>query len=276
MFVHELNKMAKQIRRDIINTNFQAESTTHPAPALSCTDILTALYFHIMKIDPSRPDWPERDRFIISKGHAYLGYYATLARRGYFPVDWLRTVRAIDSKLQGHPDMKKTPGVDMTSGSLGNGLSIGAGMALYAKAKDKSYRTYVLIGDGESQEGAIWEAALTAAAQKLNNLICIVDCNQYQSCGAVDEIVPMDPLEDKWRAFGWDVLSMNGNNMSDIVNKLDIARNSVGRPVAIIARTVKGKGISFMEHDNQWHSKQVSKDEYNKAIKELEEVSICE
>lgn len=271
MTINELGNEAKQIRRDIIDTNYKATTITHPAPSLSCTDILTALYFKILNIDPQNPKWENRDRFIISKGHAYLGYYATLARSGYFSIDELPTVRAINSMLQGHPDMNKTPGVDMTAGSLGNGLSIGAGMALYAKSKKKKFKTYVLIGDGESQEGAIWEAVLSAAALKLDNLICIVDYNHYQSCGCVENIVPMHSLEEKWHAFGWEVLTINGHNMNEIVSALEVAKNSVGRPTVIIAHTVKGKGVSFMEHNNEWHAKTLNEEQYKIAIKDIEE-----
>ena len=228
-----------------------------------------------MNIDPQNPKGEDRDRFIISKGHAYLGYYATLARRGYFSVNELPTVRAINSILQGHPDMKKTPGVDMTAGSLGNGLSVGAGMALYAKSKKKKFKTYVLVGDGESQEGAIWEAALTSPALKLDNLICIVDYNHYQSCGCVENIVPMHSLEEKWHAFGWEVLTMNGHDISEIVSTLDVARNSAGRPTVIIAHTVKGKGVSFMEHNNEWHAKKLNVEQYKIAVKDIEEGIVC-
>ena len=275
MNISELEIIAKQIRRDIVDMNYKATSQTHPGPSLSCADIVTALYFNIMNIDPKNPKWEDRDRFIMSKGHAYLVWYAALARRGYFSPDILPTVRGINSKLQGHPDMKKTPGVDMTAGSLGNGLSLGAGMALYAKANKKNFKVYAIVGDAECQDGAIWEAALTSAAYKLNNLICIVDYNHYQSSGCVDNIIPMHPMEDKWRAFGWEVLTMNGHDMSDIVSTLEVARNSVGRPTVIIAHTIKGKGVSFMEHNNAWHSKILSEQEYKIAVKDIEEGIAC-
>ena len=270
MTISELEKTANRIRRDIIETNYKACTITHPAPSLSCTDIVTALYFNIMNIDPQNPNWEDRDRFIMSKGHAYMAYYSALARRGYFSADELPKVRSINSMLQGHPDMKKTPGIDMTAGSLGNGLSAGAGMALYAKAKKKKYKVYVIIGDGESQEGAIWEAALTASARRLDNLICIVDYNHFQSCGCVEDIVPMHSLEEKWHAFGWEVLTINGHDMKEILSALEVARNSVGRPTVIIAHTVKGKGVSFMEHANEWHAKKMNEEQYLKAIKEIE------
>lgn len=270
MTISELEKTAKQIRCDIVDTNFKASSVTHPAPSLSCADIVTALYFKIMNIDPENPKWENRDRFIMSKGHAYLVYYSALARREYFSVDELPKVRGINSMLQGHPDMKKTPGVDITAGSLGNGLSAGAGMAFYAKAKKKKYKVYVIVGDGESQEGAIWEAALTSAAYKLDNLICIVDYNHFQSCGCVENIIPMHSFEEKWHAFGWEVLTVNGHDMKEIVSALEVARNSVGRPTVIIAHTIKGKGVSFMEHNNEWHAKKLTEEQYIQAVKEIE------
>lgn len=269
MIVNELEKQAKQIRRDIVDMNFNASSPTHPGPALSCADIITALYFKIMNIDPKNPKWEDRDRFILSKGHAYLVWYAALARRGYFPTDILFSVRGINSLLQGHPDMRKTPGIDMTAGSLGNGLSAGTGMALYAKKTNKKFKTYVIIGDGEAQEGAIWEAALTAAAYKLDNLVCIVDYNHFQSSGCVDTIIPMHSFEDKFRAFGWEVLAVNGHDMKAILSAFDVARNSAGRPTAIIAHTVKGKGVSFMEHNNEWHSKKLSEEQYKIAVNDI-------
>jgi len=271
MNYQELESIAHQIRSEIIYANFMATSATHSSPALSCTELLTVLYFKILNIDPQNPRWENRDRFILSKGHAYLAYYAILAKRGFFPMEELPSVRSINSILQGHPDMNKTPGVDMTTGSLGNGLSIGAGMALYAKSKQRAFKVYVMIGDGESQEGAIWEAALTSSALKLDNLICIIDYNHYQSNGIVDDIVPMHSMDEKWRAFGWDVLIVNGHEMNEIYSALEIARNSKGRPTIIIANTVKGKGVSFMTHNNEWHAKQLTQSEYEIAAKELEE-----
>ena len=275
MKLNELENAAKQIRRDIIDINIKAPAVTHTGPALSCTDIVTTLYFNIMNVDPQNPKWEDRDRFILSKGHACPVLYSALARKGYFSADELPKLRGINTFLQGHPDMKKTPGVDMTSGSLGNGLSVGVGMALYAKTMKKNFKVYVIVGDGECQEGAVWEAALTAAAYKLDNLICIVDYNHFQSSGCVDSIIPMHPFEAKWQAFGWEVLTMNGHDMSAILSTFEVAKNSIGRPTVIIAHTVKGKGVSFMEHHNEWHAKYLSEEQYKTAVKEIEEGTSC-
>ncbi len=271
----ELRKTANTLRRDVMEIARHAAGPSHPGPALSCCDIVTALYFHIMRVDPKRPQWEDRDRLILSKGHACPVVYAALARKGYFPLQDLTTVRRIGSYLQGHPDMKKTPGIDMTSGSLGNGLGAGAGMALYAKRMKKDFHTFVILGDGECQEGVVWEAAMCAAAMRLDKLIAIVDYNHLQSCGAVEDILPMEFMEDKWKAFGWNVLSVNGHHMEELLCTMETAIHYRGRPTVVIAHTVKGKGVSFMEHDNSWHQKIPTEAQYLQAIRELEEEMAC-
>jgi transketolase len=265
-----LTKIANTIRKDIVDIAYKAGGPSHPGPALSCTDIVTALYFKIMNIRPDDPHWEDRDRLILSKGHACPVIYAALAEKGYFDKGWLYTLRQIGSKLQGHPDMNKTPGIDMTSGSLGHGLSAGLGMALALKIKKKKSKVFVILGDGELQEGLVWEAAMAAPRLRADNLIAIVDYNHFQSCGSTEEILPLEPLADKWKAFGWRVLEMNGHNMDDIVNKLEMACMFIGKPTVIIAHTVKGKGVSYMENDNTWHQKTPTEEQYIQAIKELE------
>lgn len=273
--IRELKLMANTIRRDIVEISYEAQGPSHPGPALSCTDIITALYFRFMNIDPSEPLWEDRDRLILSKGHACPAVYSALAEKGFFPKEWLTTIRRIDSRLQGHPDMNKTPGIDMTSGSLGNGLSIGLGMALYQKSKKKDSKVYVVLGDGETQEGPVWEAAMSAPALGANNLITIVDRNHFQSCGAVEDIIPLDNMKNMWESFGWHVIEMNGHNMEDIVCKLEIASRYRSKPTCIIAHTIKGKGVSFMENNNQWHQKKPTLDEYKQALSELKEEREC-
>lgn len=273
--VKELKLMANTIRQDIINIAYKAEGPSHPGPALSCTDIVTALYFKFMNVDPENPSWEDRDRLILSKGHACPVVYSALAQKGFFPKEWLLTVRKVDSKLQGHPDMKKTPGIDMTSGSLGNGLSAGLGMAIYLKSKKKNSKVYVILGDGESQEGPVWEAAMSAPVLGADNLIAIVDHNHFQSCGSVEEILPMGNMKGMWESFGWNVVEMNGHSMEDIVCKLEIATRYKGKPTCIIAHTVKGKGVSYMENDNSWHQKTPTTSEYEQAVKELKEEREC-
>jgi transketolase len=264
-----LTEKAREIRKDIIEIAYKAQGPSHPAPALSCTDIVTALYFKIMKIDPANPGWEERDRFILSKGHACPVLYAALAERGYFDKSLLYTVRRINSMLQGHPVMAKTPGVDMTSGSLGNGLSVGLGMAVALKMKQIQSNVFVVLGDGESQEGEIWEAAMAAPQLGTDNLIAIIDYNHLQSGGYTDQILSLEPLVDKWEAFGWKVFEMNGHNMEEIVTKLEMAISFKGRPTVLIAHTVKGKGVSFMENEAAWHAKIPTQTEYEQALAEL-------
>jgi len=239
----------------------------HPGPALSITDIITVLYFKVMKIDPARPRWEERDRFILSKGHACPALYAALAEKEYFEKKHLSTFRHAGSILQGHPDMKKTPGVDMTTGSLGHGLGAGIGIALAAKIDGKSYHTYVLIGDGEMQEGLIWESAMSAGHYSLDNLTLIIDRNRWQSCNAVDCTIDIEPLAEKLASFGWSVLDIDGHDFGQLVKALSVRGHS--KPTAVIAHTIKGKGISFMEEDNSWHQRPINDEEYKKAMAEL-------
>lgn len=273
--IHKLKLMANTIRRDIIEIAYKAQGPSHPGPALSCTDIVTALYFNIMNVNSADPAWTDRDRLVLSKGHACPVIYSALAEKGYFPKEWLTTVRRAGSHLQGHPDMKKTPGVDMTSGSLGNGLSAALGMAIYLKHAGKSSQVYCILGDGEIQEGLVWEAILSAPALGADNLTAIVDCNHLQSCGAVPDIQDVPGMTRAWEDLGWNVITINGHNMEEIVSALEQARDFRGRPTCIMANTVKGKGVSYMEFDNSWHQKVPSKEQYELAVHELEEARKC-
>jgi len=272
--VEELQQMAATIRCDIIDMICTAEAG-HPGGSLSAADIVTALYFRVMRIDPANPGWPDRDRFILSKGHACPVWYAALAERGYFDKSQLATLRRLNSILQGHPDMHKTPGVDMTAGSLGHGLSVGVGMALSAKLRKKDYRVWIVIGDGESQEGSIWEAAMAGAKWKLDNLTAVLDRNHLQNDFCVDDLMPIEPLADKWRAFGWNTVEIDGHSMEEIVPALENARTFRGAPTMIIAHTIKGKGVSFMENIAEWHGKAPCKEEAEKALEEIRRCS-CE
>jgi transketolase len=253
-----------------------AAQSGHIGPSLSIADLLSALYFQVMRIDPRNPRWPARDRFILSKGHGCCAWYAALAERGYFPQGELLTFRQLGSRLQGHPDMAKTPGVDMTAGSLGHGLSAGLGVALAARIDRLDYRTYVILGDGEIQEGLVWEAAMAAPQARLDNLVAIIDYNGWQSGGAVGEILPLEPLSEKWKAFGWSAQEIDGHRMESILRAFDLARATQGQPSVIIAHTTKGKGVSFMENDNKWHMTPPTKEEAEAALRELlgEEVSL--
>lgn len=266
--IEELEAMAATIRRDIIHMIAIAGSG-HPGGSLSAADIVTALYFRVMRIDPTRPDWPDRDRFILSKGHACPVWYAALAERGYFDRAHLSTLRKLNSILQGHADMRKTPGVDMTVGSLGQGLSAGLGMALSGKLRHQDYHVWVVIGDGEMQEGAIWEAAMAGARWQLDNLTAILDHNRLQNDDFVDAIVPVEPIADKWRAFNWHVMEIDGHHMPAIVLALETARTIQGKPTLIIAHTIKGKGVSFMENVAEWHGKAPSPEQAQRALQEL-------
>jgi len=271
MSIEELKVMATTIRCDIIEM-IAAANAGHPGGSLSAADIVTALYFRVMRIDPKKPDWPDRDRFILSKGHACPVWYAALAEHGYYDKAHLSTLRQLNSILQGHPDMKKTPGIDMTAGSLGHGLSAGLGMALSGKMRKKDYHVWIIIGDGESQEGSIWEAAMSGAKWKLDNLTAILDHNNLQNDDCVDTEMPIEPVADKWRAFNWHVLEIDGHNMKEIVEALEGAKNFKGMPTIIIAHTIKGKGVSFMENVVDWHGKAPCKEE---AIQALEEIRRC-
>ncbi|MHC1761411.1 MAG: transketolase [Negativicutes bacterium] len=266
--INHLEEVAVKIRKDIIRMIHKAKSG-HPGGALSATDIVTALYFHVMKIDPTNPRWEDRDRFILSKGHACPVLYSALAERGYFSLEHIDTLRVYHSILQGHPDMTKTPGVDMSAGSLGNGLSIGVGMALAGKWKKKAYTVYVMLGDGENQEGMVWEAAMAASNFHLDNLVAIVDYNGLQVNGWVNDVMRISPLPDKWRAFGWTVIEIDGHEMKEILNAFQKAQKIRG-PVTIIAHTVKGKSVSFMENITDWHGKAPNDEQAAQAIAEIE------
>lgn len=268
MEIEQLTAKAKNIRRHIIRMLGRAGSG-HPGGSLSAADIVTALFFHEMRLNPGEPDWPDRDRFVLSKGHAAPLLYAALAERGYFPVEELMTLRSLGSRLQGHPDMKKLPGVEMSTGSLGQGLAAANGMALAARLDGKDYRVYVLLGDGEIQEGMVWEAAMASAHYKLDNLVAFVDHNGLQIDGPIAEVMSPEPVADKWRAFGWHTLCIDGHDMEQILAALAEARAVKGRPTMIVAETVKGKGCSFMEGKEDWHGVAPNPEETEKALLEL-------
>jgi len=265
----ELAKSANELRNHIVDMIYTANSG-HPGSSLSNADLVTVLYYDEMNIDPSNPKWKERDRFLLSKGHACPTLYAILAMRGYFEMDHLSKLRKIDGILQGHPDMKKTPGVDYTTGSLGNGLSIGVGMALAARLDKKAFRTYVMLGCGEMQEGIVWEAMMSAAKYNTDNLCAIIDYNQLQLDGNNDQVMPVKSLKGKILSFNWHVISCDGHDMSDIRRSFAEARNMKGRPTAIIANTIKGKGVSYMENKVGWHGVVPNEEEYEQAKRELE------
>ena len=264
----ELGRLAYKLRRGTIETLCRAQAG-HPGGCLSVAEILTALYFSVMRLDPANPAWGDRDRFVLSKGHAAVIYYVALMERGYFSADTLATYDEIDSILQGHPDVR-TPGVDVASGSLGQGLSAGVGMALGARLDGRDdVRVYVLLGDGELQEGQVWEAALTGAKFGLDSLLAIVDDNHVQLMGDTAAIMPVEPIPDKWRAFGWNVIECDGHDVAAIVAACEAAKAVKGRPSVIIAQTVKGKGVSFMENTHLWHAALVSEDQEERALAEL-------
>jgi len=266
--IQDLKDKARLLRKDVITMIYQA-GDGHPGPSLSIADIVSALYFGILNIDPANPKWSKRDRFILSKGHACPVLYAALARRGFFSENILSSLRSLGSILQGHPDMKKTPGVDSTSGSLGNGLSIGLGIALAGQLMKEEYFTYVVSGDGELQEGVIWEAAMTAVKYKIGRLVMIIDHNGLQSGGKVQKISGLLAILPKWESFGWHCQEIDGHNQIEIINAILKAKEVTDRPSMILARTVKGKGVSFMEGDNSWHKRVPTKDEMERALQEL-------
>ena len=263
-----LEETAVEVRSHIIDMIYTARSG-HPGSSLSAADIMTALYFDLARIDPADPRWPDRDRIVLSKGHGCPVLYSCLGLRGFFPLAALKTLRQFESILQGHPDMRKTPGVDMTTGSLGHGLSLGVGMALEGKLRQSDYTVYVILGDGEAAEGQIWEAAAAAAKYKLDNLVAIVDRNRLQMDGFTDQVMPMEPLDAKFRAFNWQVLGMDGHNMVEILTTLQAARDVKNSPVCVLADTIKGKGVSFMENMRVWHGKCPNKAEYRQAMQEI-------
>jgi len=267
--VSELERMAKRLRRHVI-TMIATAGSGHPGGSLSAADIVTSLYFKIMRHDPKNPQWPDRDRFILSKGHAAPVLYAALAECGYFPINELSTLRKLDSRLQGHTDRLLTPGVEMSSGSLGQGLSFGIGIALASKLDARDYQVYVLLGDGECDEGQIWEAAMAAAHYKIDNLTAIVDYNEIQLAGRTCDIMNLEPLADKWRSFNWHVLDINGHDINQILQATKKAKEIKQRPTVIIAHTIKGKGVSFMENNVDFHGKAPTPEETERALKELE------
>lgn len=264
----DLRKIASTLRTDIIEMLKEAKSG-HPGGSLSACEIITALYFKEMRVDSDNPEWPDRDRFVLSKGHGAPVLYAALAEKGFFSKEELLRLRKTGAMLQGHPDMKGTPGVDMTTGSLGQGLAAANGMALAGKLDKKDYRVYVLIGDGEAQEGIIWEAAMFSAHYKLDNLTVFMDHNGLQIDGLNKEVMNIEPIDEKFRAFGWHVINIDGHSFEDIFSALEEAKNTKGKPTMIIARTVKGKGVSFMENKADWHGKAPSEEEAKKAIDEI-------
>jgi transketolase len=273
--VEELKEVARRIRCLVLRSVHHA-GAGHIGGPLSAAEILAVLYFRVLRIDPTRPDWPERDRFILSKGHGAIGLYSALALRGFFPIEELSTFDAIDSRLQGHPDMTMTPGVEMSTGSLGQGLSPGAGMALGARLRGLSFRTWVLLGDGEIQEGQVWEAAEVAARYALENLTAIVDYNglpqfTWPDFGERGRQQPTANLPAKWEAFGWRVLEVDGHDIGSLLEACASAQATAGRPSVIIARTVKGKGVSFMENDFIWHAHPLSQEDLRRALLELGE-----
>lgn len=263
-----LEDKAKQIRRLIIKMIARAGSG-HPGGSLSAADIITCLYFKAMRYNPKEPNWPDRDRFHMSKGHCCPALYAALAEAGYFPPEHLWTLRKLGSLLQGHPD-RRTPGVEVASGSLGQGLSVALGMALSGRIDKKNYRVYCLMGDGEIQEGNIWEAAMACAHYKCDSLCAVLDYNGFQIDGCIKEIMNLEPLVDKWRSFGWHTIEIDGHNIKEILNALEEAKSMKGKPSIIIAHTIKGKGVSFMENVLDFHGRAPTKEEAEKALEELE------
>ncbi|MBU0899653.1 transketolase [bacterium] len=266
--VKELKEIAREIRILIIKMLTKAGSG-HPGGSLSVADLVTALYFKVMKHDPMNPKWPDRDRFILSKGHCVPAQYAALALSGYFDQELLMTLRKFNSSLQGHPDMTKTVGLEISSGSLGQGLSVGGGIALAGKYDRKDYRVYVILGDGEVQEGQVWEAAMSAAHYKLDNLCAFLDYNKLQIDGKVEEVMNINPISDKWRAFGWHSIEIDGNKMEEVLKACQEAKEIKNKPTMIIAHTVKGKGVSFMEGMVNYHGVAPTSEECERALKEL-------
>ena len=264
----KLEEMTKKVRLGIIEAVYSNQSG-HPGGSLSIADIMTVLYFNEMNIDNENPKWEDRDRLVLSKGHCSPALYSALANRGYFPVEDLKTFRNINSYLQGHPDMKHIPGVDMTTGSLGQGLSAANGMAISAKLDNKNYRVYCILGDGEIEEGQIWEAAMASNKYKLDNLCVIVDNNNLQIDGTIEEVMNSNPIDEKFKSFGFQIIKIDGHDIEEIKKAFEVARNVKGKPTCIIAKTIKGKGVSFMENQVGWHGKAPNKEQYEEAKKEI-------
>jgi len=270
--IAELEEIARQLRMDSL-TLIHRRGAGHPGGALSAAEIMAALYFHVMHIDPANPAWEQRDRFILSKGHASAVLYSALTRRGFFSFSELDHWGEVDCPHQGHPDRLKTPGVEMTSGILGHGVALGAGLALAARLKKSFYQTYVLLGDGECQAGIVWEGAVTAAKYRLSNLTAIVDNNDVQLDGFVHDVMPLEPLAGKWSACGWRVIEVNGHSVRQIVEALELVREIHDQPSVILAHTTKGKGVSFMENQSYWHGNVPNNEQLSRALAELEEVA---
>ncbi len=266
--IEELKNIAKQVRRDVVDVTYKAGSG-HPGGSMSCVEILVSLYFSAMKHDPKNPNWPDRDRVILSKGHATPVYYSVMAESGYFDRSLLPTFRVLGSPLQGHPDRRRMPGIEASTGSLGQGLSIGIGHALAGRWDKKDYTTYVVMSDGEMNEGQTWEAVAMAAHQKLNRLVMILDYNKYQLDDCCKSICDMEPMVDKWKSFNWHTEEIDGHDFTQVLKALDNASKVKDKPVAIICHTIKGKGVSFMENNNAFHGVAPTKDEIERALKEL-------
>lgn len=278
MTILELQKMAVEVRKGIV-TGVHSAKAGHPGGSLSAADVFTYLYFEEMNIDPENPKDPKRDRFVLSKGHTAPGLYSALAHRGFFPVEDLKTLRHIGSHLQGHPCVQHTPGIDMSSGSLGQGISVAVGMALSAKLSDESYRVYTLLGDGEIQEGQVWEAAMFAGARKLDNLVVIVDNNGLQIDGKIEDVCNPYPIDKKFEAFNFHVINVaDGNDFDQLKAAFDEAKATKGMPTAIVMKTLKGKGVSFMEGQAGWHGKAPNDEEYAVAMADLERIgeALCQ
>lgn len=266
--IEELKNIAKNIRKGIIEAVYSGQSG-HPGGSLSIADIITVLYFNEMNINSENPKDENRDRLVLSKGHCAPALYSALANRGFFEIEELKTLRNIESRLQGHPDMKKIPGVDMTTGSLGQGLSAANGMAIAGKLDNKDYRVYCILGDGEIEEGQIWEAAMASNKYKLDNLCVIVDNNNLQIDGTIEEVMSSYPIDEKFRSFGFQIINIDGHDIEEILKAFEVARNVKGKPTCIIAKTVKGKGVSFMENQAGWHGKAPNEEQYNQAMTDI-------
>ena len=266
----ELKKIALNVRKGVIEGTFNAKSG-HPGGSLSIADIVTYLYFEKMNVNPEKPDCENRDRFVLSKGHTAPALYAALALKGFFPMELIKTLRKPDSILQGHPSMRYTPGVDMSTGSLGQGISVACGMALAGKLKGKDYKVYTVLGDGEIEEGQVWEAAMFAGNRELDNLVAVVDYNNLQIDGSLDEVNSPYPIKEKFEAFGWNVIEICGHCFSQIEEAFEAAKTCKGKPTCIVAKTVKGKGVSFMEDKCDWHGSAPNAEQYAQAMAELDE-----
>lgn len=264
----EIEQIANKIRQGVIEQVYNAKSG-HPGGSLSIAEIIAVLYFNFMNIDEKNPQWEDRDRFVLSKGHCVPALYAALAIRGFFEENKLVTLRKIDAFLQGHPDMRKVPGIDMSTGSLGQGISTAVGMAMAGKLDNKDYRVYAILGDGEIEEGQVWEATMSASKYKLDNLCVIVDNNNLQIDGTIEEVMSSYPIDEKFKSFGFEVITIDGHNIEQIINALEKAKTIKNKPTCIIAKTIKGKGVSFMEDQVEWHGKAPNEELYIKAMEEL-------